>query len=369
MSTWNYADVWEAVADALPGSGALTHGGETRTWAELDRRADNVARWLLGAHVAYQDKVALYLHNGPEYLETSFASFKLGLVPINTNYRYAEDELVYLWENADAVAVVFHGVFAERIEALRPRVPGIGSWLWVDDGTASCPTWAVPYEEAAETTGATTGEPARVARTVGPRARRPLHALHGWHDRTPERRHVAPGRPLRAAQRRRVPPLPGGRHSRPSPRRARARRIGHDPSAGLPADARDRRVHRARVPERRRPGGDPGVPPLRPGRTARGRRARAGQRSGHRRRRVRQAHPRRARCRSRPLRPLESGRDGLLGGDVERRDQTGTPPPSPGHAARRRVLLLRGPRDGHVGLLRQRCGAVPRASPSAPRSG
>ncbi len=153
MSTWNYADVWEAVADSVPESGALTHGKETRTWAEFDRRADRVARWLLGAHVAHQDKVALYLYNCPEYLETTFACFKLGLVPINTNYRYGEDELVYLWENADAVAVVFHGVFSERVEALRSRVPGVRSWLWVDDGTAGCPSWAVPYEEAAETTG------------------------------------------------------------------------------------------------------------------------------------------------------------------------------------------------------------------------
>jgi 3-oxocholest-4-en-26-oate---CoA ligase len=158
VSTWNYADVWEAVADALPGSSALTHGAETRTWAEFDRRADNLARWLLGAHVAHQDKVGLYLYNCPQYLETTFACFKLGLVPINTNYRYAEDELVYLWENADAVAVVFHGVFAERIEALRSRVPGVRSWLWVDDGTATCPPWAVPYEEAAETTGLTAGD-------------------------------------------------------------------------------------------------------------------------------------------------------------------------------------------------------------------
>jgi fatty-acyl-CoA synthase len=155
VSTWNYADVWEAVADALPGSSALTHCEETRSWAEFDRRADCVARWLLGAQVGHQDKVALYLHNCSEYLEAVFACVKVGLVPINTNYRYAEDELVYLWENADAVAVVFHAVFAERIEALRSRVPGVRSWLWVDDGTASCPPWAVPYEEAAETTGVT----------------------------------------------------------------------------------------------------------------------------------------------------------------------------------------------------------------------
>ena len=54
-----------------------------------------------------------------------FASWKAGLVPVNTNYRYADDELVYLWDNADAVAVVFHGTFAEHIERIRDRVPQV----------------------------------------------------------------------------------------------------------------------------------------------------------------------------------------------------------------------------------------------------
>jgi acyl-CoA synthetase (AMP-forming)/AMP-acid ligase II len=144
------------VADELPTAPALTPGDRTLTWQELDHRADNLARWLLGAHVEHQDKVAVYLYNCSEYLETTYACFKIGLVAVNTNYRYADDELIYLWENADTVAVVFHGVFVERIEGIRHRVPGIRSWLWVDDGTTSCPTWATPYDAAAGTTGTQT---------------------------------------------------------------------------------------------------------------------------------------------------------------------------------------------------------------------
>jgi fatty-acyl-CoA synthase len=163
VSKWIFADVWETVADALPDAPALTHGERTLLWSELDRRADHVAGWLLGSGVTHQDKVALYLYNGSEYLEATFACLKLGLVPINTNYRYADDELVYLWQNADTVAVIFHGTFVERIERIRTRVPEIRSWLWVDDGTAPCPGWAVPYEDAASTTGPpASGPPDRV---------------------------------------------------------------------------------------------------------------------------------------------------------------------------------------------------------------
>jgi fatty-acyl-CoA synthase len=165
LSAWNYGDVWETVADELPDAPALTNGTRTVLWGEFDARADSLARWLLGAGVGYQDKVALYLYNCSEYLESTFACFKLGLVPINTNYRYADDELVYLWENADTRAVVFHGTFVERIEGIRNRVPGVTIWLWVDDGTGSCPEWAVAYHDAATTTGS--------GRVCGPWGRSP----------------------------------------------------------------------------------------------------------------------------------------------------------------------------------------------------
>ena len=149
MSDWNFADVWEAVADLLPDATALVHGDRRVSWTDFDRRASGVATALLDSRAKAQDKVAQYLYNGPEYLEALFATMKAGLVPVNTNYRYTEDELVYLWDNADVVAVVFHGCFAERIEPLRSRVPRVSTWLWVDDGSGPCPDWAVRYEDAA----------------------------------------------------------------------------------------------------------------------------------------------------------------------------------------------------------------------------
>jgi fatty-acyl-CoA synthase len=149
MPGWNFADVWEVVAEKIPDAQAQVHGDRRVTWAELDTRANGVAGALLHGGAVEQDKVAQYLYNGPEYIESMFASFKAGLVPINTNYRYQDDELVYLWDNADCVAVVFHGTFTGTIERIRDRVPKVTTWLWVDDGDGLCPEWATPYERVA----------------------------------------------------------------------------------------------------------------------------------------------------------------------------------------------------------------------------
>jgi 3-oxocholest-4-en-26-oate---CoA ligase len=146
---WNFADLWETVAAQIPDALAQQQGERSHSWAEFNRRANGVAATLLRSDAAEQDKVAQYLYNSPEYLESTFAAFKAGFAVVNTNYRYAADELVYLWDNADATTVVFHGAFAEQCNAVRNRVPKVRTWLWVDDGTGPCPDFATPYEQAA----------------------------------------------------------------------------------------------------------------------------------------------------------------------------------------------------------------------------
>jgi fatty-acyl-CoA synthase len=150
MTNWNYGDVWETVADIQPDAIAVSQGNRHVSWRDFDRGADGIAQFLLDLGVVQQDKVAVYLYNCPEYLQACFAAMKVGLVPVNTNYRYGDDELSYLWNNADAVAVVFHGAFTDRIEGILDRVPDVRGWLWVDDGTGPCPDWATPYDEASK---------------------------------------------------------------------------------------------------------------------------------------------------------------------------------------------------------------------------
>lgn len=146
---WNFADVWETVADAIPDSIAQRHGEGSFTWQAFDAAADGVAATLLEGGLCRQDTVALYLHNGPHYLQAAFACTKVALVPANTNYRYLEDELADLWTDAGAAAVVFHGAFAQRVAAIRGRCPDVRVWLHVDDGSGACPDWAVPWVSAA----------------------------------------------------------------------------------------------------------------------------------------------------------------------------------------------------------------------------
>ncbi|MGO9198318.1 MAG: AMP-binding protein [Acidimicrobiales bacterium] len=146
---WNYADVWEWIADRYGKAPALLHGPTVRTWDDFDRRADGIAAVLLDAGLQRQDKVAQYCRNRPEYLETMFAAFKASLVPVNTNFRYGDEELAYLWTDSDTSAVVFDGEFTDTCDRLRRQLPAIKAWIRVAPPGGDCPAWAIAYDDAA----------------------------------------------------------------------------------------------------------------------------------------------------------------------------------------------------------------------------
>ncbi|WP_405959597.1 AMP-binding protein [Streptomyces sp. NBC_00024] len=107
--------IWEAVCHALPHAVAITEPGREITYREFDERASRLATAMEEAGVGEGDTVACYLYNGATYLETVFAAFKLGAVPVNANYRYTGEELSELLTDADAAVVVFSGALAARV--------------------------------------------------------------------------------------------------------------------------------------------------------------------------------------------------------------------------------------------------------------
>ena len=122
---WTLADVWEAIAASQPERPALIQADRVITWREFDQRADALAAHFIAKGMSRQAKMAAYLYNGPEYLESYFGAFKGGFAPVNTNYRYGPEEVRYLFDNADAEAVVFHAGFTELLERIRPQLPKV----------------------------------------------------------------------------------------------------------------------------------------------------------------------------------------------------------------------------------------------------
>jgi acyl-CoA synthetase (AMP-forming)/AMP-acid ligase II len=160
---YNLADLFESVVDVVPEREALVYvdhpgtGTERRlTYAELDAAASRIGHHLLDSGIRPGEHLGLHLYNGVEYLQTVLGCLKARIVPVNVNYRYVADELVYLYRDADLVAVVFDAEFGERVAAALPRAPRLRHLIRVGDGTEG-----IAFTEAEAAGSPERGFPAR----------------------------------------------------------------------------------------------------------------------------------------------------------------------------------------------------------------
>ena len=143
----DFASVWEMIADIIPENDALISSNEVISWKDYDLYSSKIATALSNAGLSANSKAGLYLNNSNEYLIGQNAIFKIGGVPINVNYRYVAEELIYLLDNSDSEAVFYHACYSSRIKEISSSLPNIKAWIEVADGTQSHFPDALKYEE------------------------------------------------------------------------------------------------------------------------------------------------------------------------------------------------------------------------------
>ncbi|MEU6227957.1 acyl-CoA synthetase [Streptomyces sp. NPDC047042] len=153
---YNLADLFESVVDVVPDRAALVYldhpgtGAERRlSYAELDAAANRIAHHLIDSGIRPGEHLGLHLYNGVEYLQTVLGCLKARIVPVNVNYRYVEEELVYLYRDADLAALVFDAEFTERVATAGPSAPTLRHLIRVGEPPSGASELeAVPFAGA-----------------------------------------------------------------------------------------------------------------------------------------------------------------------------------------------------------------------------
>lgn len=156
------AELHEAIAATRPNEECLVFRDKRFTWADITNRTRQLANYLaaqgLGCHTERaniagwetgQDHLAIYLHNGNEYLEAMLGSWKARVAPFNVNYRYVAEELQYLLTDSQATACIVHSRFAPLLQEVRPSLPNLKVIIQVPDSSNNdLLPGAVWYEDA-----------------------------------------------------------------------------------------------------------------------------------------------------------------------------------------------------------------------------
>ncbi len=145
---FNLADLYECVAARIPEREVVVWRDTRLTHGQLDERANRLAHGLELMGIGTRDHVGVLMYSRPEYLETMVAAYKIRAVPINVNYRYVAEELVYLFDNAELRALVLEASFAPIVASIRDRLPRLDHLIVIDDGSDGVDALpgAVPYE-------------------------------------------------------------------------------------------------------------------------------------------------------------------------------------------------------------------------------
>src|SRR3990172_12330357 len=102
-----------------------------REWNRAANRTANFLRERLG--IAKGERVAVLATNSVDYLSIWFALGKLGAILQNLNWRLTASELTALVLDAAPKALIYSGEFCAQVNELRPNVPGVASFVALDD--------------------------------------------------------------------------------------------------------------------------------------------------------------------------------------------------------------------------------------------
>jgi long-chain acyl-CoA synthetase len=163
-------------AERLPNKTAIRFRDQETTYADFDKRANQVANGLIALGIQPGDRVALLIHNLPLFMEAYYGILKAGaaVVPLNVLYKPAEIE--YIVKDSGAKALLTLAPFAAQALQAAANAPELqkvivaspeempGAILWRDafgQASEAAPNVAVGDGDVAVIpyTSGTTGRP------------------------------------------------------------------------------------------------------------------------------------------------------------------------------------------------------------------
>ncbi|MBT2510508.1 non-ribosomal peptide synthase/polyketide synthase [Streptomyces sp. ISL-98] len=132
LTAWNTADgaraeaaplsaLFEAQVARTPEAVAVLHDGETLSYAELNARANRLARWLVGRGVRPDTVVALALPRSADLVLAALAVVKAGAAYLNVDPGYPAERAAYMCADAAPLGLLTVGGAGDRVPDSVPR--------------------------------------------------------------------------------------------------------------------------------------------------------------------------------------------------------------------------------------------------------
>lgn len=145
----------EKSACRLPEKVALVCGDQRYTYRQINESADQLALALIKLGVKRQDRVVIFLDNGPEAVISLFGILKAGSIFIILNPTMKAKKLNYILKDSGACVLITHGGKAGIVAAAIDDVPSLKHVVWTGGSDqipsrgpcgATCQLWKDMFE-------------------------------------------------------------------------------------------------------------------------------------------------------------------------------------------------------------------------------
>jgi len=115
----------------FPDKEAVIFGDTRLTYRQFDARINRLAHALMDIGIKKGEHVAILMFNCHQYLESYFALAKIGAVAVPLNFRLHAEELKYIVNSADAVALITDTAFGAAVRNMQADLPQVREYISV----------------------------------------------------------------------------------------------------------------------------------------------------------------------------------------------------------------------------------------------
>jgi citronellyl-CoA synthetase len=139
------AHTFQATTEKFPDRAFIYFEEETWTYAQANKAANSMARYLADHGVKHGDRVVMFMENRPYFAITLIALNKIGAIGVLINTSLTGDPLIHCINSSDSVKCIVGAERAQPLEEVLDKINIVQKedFLWVEDTPEySLPNWA-----------------------------------------------------------------------------------------------------------------------------------------------------------------------------------------------------------------------------------
>lgn len=137
MISLTIGDLYDRCVQFYGNHTAIVFNDRTYTYTEMGHNADCLVNAFQKIGLKKDEKIAFLMANCPEYIFCEYAAAKAGAVRVPLAVLLSSNDHIYMMNQAECVALVYHERMAQRVKEMMPSLETVKHFICIGDDTSA----------------------------------------------------------------------------------------------------------------------------------------------------------------------------------------------------------------------------------------